>query len=195
MFQVGGVDVLVHKYLGPGSTEVWNSAKSYGIGEQVQINNKVYKAVLPSIAQTPPDTEYWSFVREGTPSQPVYSADNPFQIEDLLFLENRNRKYSEDVYVLRGVYNVQDIDFNLSQFGLFLQNDTVLFKKVGVTSSVVGSSNNLLISDDALSTASMNYSAGASQELALTFQAPTFAGGGTVTFRVVSMVSLVEVAY
>jgi hypothetical protein len=71
----------------------------------------------------------------------------------------------------------------------------VLFKRVGGTSSVVGSSNNLLISDDALSTASMNYSAGASQELALTFQAPTFAGGGTVTFRVVSKVSLVEVAY
>ena len=125
MFQVGGVDVLVHKYLGPGSTEVWDSVKSYGIGDQVQINNKVYKAVLPSTAQTPPNAEYWSFVREGSPSQPVYSADNPFQIEDLLFLENRNRKYSDDVYILRGVYNVQDIDFNLSQFGLFLQNDTV----------------------------------------------------------------------
>jgi hypothetical protein len=97
---------LVHKYLGPGSTEVWDSTKSYGIGEQVQINNRIYKAVF-STAQTPPNTEYWSFVREGTPSQPVYSADNPFQIEDLLFLENRNSKYdSDDVYLLRGVYNI-----------------------------------------------------------------------------------------
>jgi hypothetical protein len=42
-----------------------------------------------------------------------------------LFLENRDRKYDPDVYVLRGVYNVQNIDFNLSQFGLFLQNDTI----------------------------------------------------------------------
>ncbi len=28
-------------------------------------------------------------------------------------------------YLLRGHYNLQDIDFNLSQFGLFLQNDTI----------------------------------------------------------------------
>jgi len=125
MFQVGGTDVLIHKYLGPGSTETWDSTKPYGIGDQVQLNNKIYKALAPSTGQSPPNAELWQFVREGTPSQPVYSADNPFQIEDLLFLENRNRKYSDDVYLLRGVYNVQDIDFNLSQFGLFLQNDTV----------------------------------------------------------------------
>ena len=46
-------------------------------------------------------------------------------IQDLLFLENRDRKYDPDIYVLRGVYNIQDTDFNLSQFGLFLQNDTI----------------------------------------------------------------------
>ena len=45
--------------------------------------------------------------------------------QDLLFLENRDRKYDPDIYVMRGVYNLQDIDFNLSQFGLFLQNDTI----------------------------------------------------------------------
>jgi|DEB0MinimDraft_3_1074331.scaffolds.fasta_scaffold09248_3 hypothetical protein len=47
------------------------------------------------------------------------------QIQDLLFLENRDRKYDEDVYNLRGIYNVADTDFDLSQFGLFLQNDTI----------------------------------------------------------------------
>lgn len=125
MFQVGGTDVLVHKYLGPGSTEVWDSAKNYVSGDQVQLNNRIYKAILDSTNIAPTNTEYWEFIREGTPSQPVYTADNPFQIEDLLFLENRNRKYSDDVFILRGVYNLQDIDFNLSQFGLFLQNDTV----------------------------------------------------------------------
>ena len=83
MFQVGGTDVLIHKYLGPGSSG------------------------------------------ENTPSTPTYSEDNPFNIQDLLFLENRDRKYDPDVYVLRGVYNIQDTDFNLSQFGLFLQNDTI----------------------------------------------------------------------
>jgi hypothetical protein len=84
MFQVGGTDVLVHKYLGPGDS-----------------------------------------IQGNTPSTPAYSSTNPTQIQDLLFLENRDRKYDPDVYQLRGVYNLQDIDFNLSQFGLFLQNDTV----------------------------------------------------------------------
>jgi hypothetical protein len=83
MFQVGGTDVLVHKYIGPGSAA--------GV----------------------------------TPSTPGYTTPGETQIQDLLFLENRDRKYDPDVYVMRGVYNISDIDFNLSQFGLFLQNDTI----------------------------------------------------------------------
>ena len=64
---------------------------------------------------------------EASPTQPQYSGDslNERTIQDLLFLENRDRKYSPDVYVVRGIYNVQDIDFNLSQFGMFFQNDTI----------------------------------------------------------------------
>jgi len=57
------------------------------------------------------------------------------QIQDLLFLENRDRKYDNDIYRVRGIYNVQDIDFDLSQFGLFLSNDTI-FLTVHITSSV-----------------------------------------------------------
>jgi len=62
-----------------------------------------------------------------SPTQPQYSGDslNERTIQDLLFLENRDRKYADDVYVVRGIYNVQDADFNLSQFGMFLQNDTL----------------------------------------------------------------------
>ena len=62
-----------------------------------------------------------------SPTQPQYSGDslNERTIQDLLFLENRDRKYASDVYVVRGIYNVQDADFNLSQFGMFLQNDTL----------------------------------------------------------------------
>ena len=40
-------------------------------------------------------------------------------------MENRDRKYDPDVYDLRGVYNVSDNDFDLTQFGLFLTNDTL----------------------------------------------------------------------
>ena len=62
-----------------------------------------------------------------SPTLPQYSGDtlNERTIQDLLFLENRDRKYASDIYTLRGIYNVADIDFNLSQFGMFLQNDTI----------------------------------------------------------------------
>lgn len=61
----------------------------------------------------------------GTADQPIYSTVNETNIQDLLFLENRDRKYSAEVYRIRGIYNVQNIDFNMSQFGLFLDNDTL----------------------------------------------------------------------
>jgi hypothetical protein len=46
-----------------------------------------------------------------------------------------------------------------------------------------------------LTAANIAYTAGASQEMAITFTGPTFAGGGSVTMRVVAAISLTEVAY
>lgn len=74
MFQVGGTDVHLHKYIG---------------------------------------------TFDGT------TFKDHTQVQDLIFLENRDRKYDKDIYRIRGHYQVQDIDFNLSQFGLFLDNDMV----------------------------------------------------------------------
>jgi len=56
----------------------------------------------------------------------INGGDGATIIQDVLLLENRDRKYSKDIYELRGVYNIQDNDFDLSQFGLFLSAD-VLF--------------------------------------------------------------------
>jgi len=83
MFQVGGTDVYLHKYLGTKN---------------------------PTI---------------GTADQPIYAQQSPTNIQDLLFLENRDRAYDSQIYRIRGIYNVQNIDFNLSQFGLFIDNDTL----------------------------------------------------------------------
>ncbi len=64
---------------------------------------------------------------EATPATPNNTNEIPeLGIQDLLFMENRDRHYDPDVYVMRGIYTMQDLDFNLSQFGLFLQNDTVM---------------------------------------------------------------------
>ena len=95
MFQVGGTDINIHKYLGPENT----------------------------------------VEGEGTAVQPTYDAVKETNIQDLLFLENRDRKYDPDVYSMRGIYNVQDIDFDLSQFGLFLSNDTLMLT-IHIRSSV-----------------------------------------------------------
>jgi hypothetical protein len=46
-----------------------------------------------------------------------------------------------------------------------------------------------------LTAANITYTAGASQEMAITFTGPTFAGGGSVIMRVVAAISLTEVAY
>ncbi len=59
------------------------------------------------------------------PSQPNYEEPDPLGIQDFLFLENRDRIYDQDIYNLRGIYSVSDTDFDLSQFGLFLANDTL----------------------------------------------------------------------
>jgi len=72
---------------------------------------------------------------EGTAVQPTYNAVKETNIQDLLFLENRDRKYDADIYSMRGIYNVQDIDFDLSAFGLFLSNDTLMMT-IHITSSV-----------------------------------------------------------
>ena len=58
-------------------------------------------------------------------TQPEYDVLAPTNIQDLLFLENRDRTYDPNIYRLRGHYNVQNLDFDLSQFGLFLNNDII----------------------------------------------------------------------
>jgi hypothetical protein len=58
-------------------------------------------------------------------TQPNYDELDPLNIQDLLFLENRDRVYDKNIYRLRGHYNVQNLDFDLSQFGLFLNNDII----------------------------------------------------------------------
>ena len=61
------------------------------------------------------------------------------QIQDLFFKENRDRHYDESPYEIKCIYDMQDSEFNLAQFGLFLDNDTLylefhlndILKKIG----------------------------------------------------------------
>tara|TARA_B100000575_G_C23023268_1_gene589259 strand:+ start:18 stop:1085 length:1068 start_codon:yes stop_codon:yes gene_type:complete len=74
---------------------------------------------------------------ENDPTRPSSAGQNSeVFIQDLLFLENRDRKYDKDIYELRGQYNLGDSDsFDLTQFGMFLSNDT-LFMNFHIESMV-----------------------------------------------------------
>ena len=90
MYTVGGLDIYIHKYMGP----------------QAGGNDSALSGNFDA-------------------TQPTYETVDVLNIQDLLLLENRDRVYDPDVYVMRGVYNTQDVDFDLTQFGLFLNNDTI----------------------------------------------------------------------
>lgn len=72
---------------------------------------------------------------DATADQPQYDAVKETNIQDMLFMENRDRKYDPDIYTMRGIYSVSDVDFDMSQFGLFLQND-IIFMTIPINYSV-----------------------------------------------------------
>ena len=90
MYTLGGIDIFVHKYLGPQTG-----------GEDSALSGNF------------------------DATQPIYDVQSPLNIQDLLLLENRDRIYAPDIFVMRGVYRTQDVDFDLTQFGLFLNSDTL----------------------------------------------------------------------
>jgi hypothetical protein len=65
---------------------------------------------------------------EGTYGQDGKPDKGVTEIQDVVWGENRDRKYSSEVYELRGTYNVADSDFDLRQFGLFLTGDTLFIE-------------------------------------------------------------------
>ena len=115
MYTVGGLDIYIHKYMGPqagGRTadQLIDTEDNKDIQTQLGLN----LATQLNIGSSNFDA-----------TQPAYETVDVLNIQDLLLLENRDRIYDPDVYVMRGVYNTQDVDFDLTQFGLFLNNDTI----------------------------------------------------------------------
>jgi hypothetical protein len=87
-FQVGGVDIYVHKYMGPATEGVDPDNTPGTVGQT--------STITPELS-----------------------------IQDVILMENRDRTYDPDIYIMRGIYQMQDLDFNLSQFGIFLNNDNI----------------------------------------------------------------------
>lgn len=49
-------------------------------------------------------------------------------IQDVVFQENRDRIYEKEIKIMSGIYNVQDNDFDLRQFGFFMGGDTLFME-------------------------------------------------------------------
>lgn len=149
-FTVGGVGVNLHKYLGTheqNTLKVTNASQSstsailefastsdvilgmYATGEGIASGSKVIAKNATSVTLNNATT---SALLSGAtvkfyenPSEPSYTNQSALNIQDLFFLENRDRKYDTSIYPMRGIYQVQDTTFDLSQFGMFLQTGTL----------------------------------------------------------------------
>ncbi len=150
MFTIGGTGILVHKYLGTseqnltkttsaaqgaaGTTLTFASTADVDLGmfvtaTGVTTGTKVAAKTANTVTLSASTT---STVASGATvkfytdaAKPSYINQSAANIQDLLFLENRDRKYDADVYSMRGVYQTQDVTFDLSQFGMFLQTGTL----------------------------------------------------------------------
>jgi len=150
MFTLGGTGILVHKYLG---TNEQNTVKTTSVSQaavgptlnfsttgDVLLGNFVVGAGIAANATVIAKTANTITLSANTTtalagnstvkfyenaSKPSYINQSAQNIQDLFFLENRDRKYDTDVYAIRGVYQVQDVTFDLSQFGMFLQTGTL----------------------------------------------------------------------
>ena len=152
MFTIGGTGVLLNKYLGVNPQGVFLSTSSAQTGPNVVLNfsNTVGakmgdfvfgtgiapNATIVGITSTTITLSAVTTIATGVPAntsigfsadatKPAYTNQSEMNIQDLLWTENRDRKYDHNVYKMRGIYQRADQDFDLSQFGLFLQTGTI----------------------------------------------------------------------
>lgn len=98
-FGVGGTAVYIHAYIGPQNGTTTEDT-----------DNDIATYTPPSATGVTP------------------SSSNITSIQDILFLENRDRNYSTTVYELRGIYQIGEIGFDLRQFGSFVDSDQIFIE-------------------------------------------------------------------
>jgi hypothetical protein len=150
MFTLGGTGILVHKYLGineqntvkitsvsqanaspilnfgaTGDVMLGNFVVGTGIAANTTVIAKTANTVTLSSNTTTALTSNSTVKFYENASKPSYINQSAQNIQDLFFLENRDRKYDTSVYAMRGIYQTQDVTFDLSQFGMFLQTGTL----------------------------------------------------------------------
>ena len=150
MFTMGGTGILVHKYLGTNEQNTVKTTSNaqanvsptlrfsstsdivlgnFVVGTGIAANTTVIAKTANTVTLSSNTTSTLSSGATvkfyNNASTPSYINQSALNIQDLFFLENRDRKYDPDVYAIRGIYQVQDVTFDLSQFGMFLQTGTL----------------------------------------------------------------------
>jgi hypothetical protein len=92
-FGIGGTAALIHLYIGPYLQPTTETDLSGGTTAAYDPNN------------------------------PSVTTGGIMTVEDAILGETRDRAYSPVTIELRCIYNLNDLDFDLRQFGLFLTND------------------------------------------------------------------------
>ncbi len=129
MFTLGGTGIYVHKYLGTaeqnltkstsssqpaaGTTLNFSSTADITIGMFVAANSvpagttvvaKTANTITLSANTTSTILSNTTVKFYTNASQPSYINESAKNIQDLFFLENRDRKYDTSVYSMRGIY-------------------------------------------------------------------------------------------
>ena len=118
---------------------------------------------------------------------------------DFLIPSGDNRAWNVQVNWVAIVTTITGTATGISVGDVVTSIDLLAFKKIGGVSSAsahTSTATKLMVTTPAAYAAcAIAFTAGASQEMALTFTGPTFVGGGSVTMRVVARIELAEVAF
>ena len=120
-------------------------------------------------------------------------------VSNLLIPRGNNRAWNVQVNWVAIVNTITGTATGITVGDVVTSIDLLAFKKIGGISSAsthTSTATKLMVTTPAAYAAcAIAYTAGASQEMALTFTGPTFVGGGSVTMRVVARIELTEVAF
>lgn len=118
---------------------------------------------------------------------------------NLIIPNGNNRAWNVQVNWVAVVTAITGTATGISVGDVVTSVDLLGFKRVGGTSSASvhtsAATKTMVTTPAQYAACAIAYSAGASQEMAMTFTGPTFVGGGSVTMRVVARVELSEVAW
>jgi hypothetical protein len=120
-------------------------------------------------------------------------------VTNLIIPSDNNRAWNVQVNWVAVVTTITGTATGITVGDVITSIDLLAFKKIGGISSASThtstATKTMVTTPAAYAACAIAYTAGASQEMALTFTGPTFVGGGSVTMRVVARIELSEVAW